>query len=286
MARFNSVSQARFYIEHLGADFSDYQAEHQEYQEAMKKVTATLSNEVRVQIIERPYLPNFIFGPDDIVMALGQDGMVANTLKYLDGQVLVGINPSPHRYDGILVPFDASEILGVLHRVLAHNQPQKKVTLGKVTLNDGQVLYAVNDFFIGQKTHVSARYQITLDKISERQSSSGIIVSTGLGATGWLKSILAMAKAVANTAIPEMPLAWDTSYLIFTVREPFPSNSTGASLVFGKIDSKNQLKVLSHMPENGVIFSDGIENDFLEFRSGVEARVGIAEKVGLLATKK
>jgi len=80
VARFNSVSQARFYIEHLGADFSDYQAEHQEYQEAMKKVTATLSKEMRVQIIERPYLPNFIFGFDDIVMALEQDGMVANTL--------------------------------------------------------------------------------------------------------------------------------------------------------------------------------------------------------------
>jgi hypothetical protein len=36
------------------------------------------------------------------------------------------------------------------------------------------------------------------------------------------------------------------------------------------------------MAENGVIFSDGIEKDFLEFNSGTKATIGVAEKHGAL----
>jgi hypothetical protein len=36
------------------------------------------------------------------------------------------------------------------------------------------------------------------------------------------------------------------------------------------------------MPENGVIFSDGIEADFLEFSSGMVASIGVADRCGRL----
>lgn len=42
------------------------------------------------------------------------------------------------------------------------------------------------------------------------------------------------------------------------------------------------LRIASYMPEDGVIFSDGIESDFLEFNAGMEARIEIAERRGLL----
>lgn len=70
--------------------------------------------------------------------------------------------------------------------------------------------------------------------------------------------------------------------LYFTVREPFPSKTSSASLVFGKVTEKNALKLISQMPEHGVIFSDGIEADFLEFNSGTEATISVAEKKGHL----
>jgi len=34
--------------------------------------------------------------------------------------------------------------------------------------------------------------------------------------------------------------------------------------------------------EHGVIFSDGIETDFLPFNAGTLARIGLAERQGLL----
>lgn len=161
--------------------------------------------------------------------------------------------------------------------------------MAKATLNDEQVLYGVNDLFVGQRTHVSSRYRIHHGAAEENQSSSGIIISTGLGATGWLRSVVAGARGVMSTIAGDydsppafQPPPWDADYLQFTVREPFPSRSSEASVVFGRISESEPLRVTSHMPENGVIFSDGIENDFLEFRSGVEAVIAVADKKGYL----
>ena len=63
----------------------------------------------------------------------------------------------------------------------------------QAVLNDGRSLFAVNDLFIGQKTHISARYILKQGDQQEAQSSSGIIISTGAGSSGWHRSILAGA---------------------------------------------------------------------------------------------
>lgn len=286
ITRYNTQEQAQFYVEHMGGDFSDYRAEHQTYQAAVASALETLESLGRVQVVDRDYVPNFIFGNDDIVVAIGQDGLIANTLKYLTAQPLIGINPDPERWDGILLPFRVTDLSRILPEVFAHKRPIKEVTLAKTQLNDGQVLYGVNDLFLGQKTHVSARYQLSLEGKSEQQSSSGIIISTGLGSTGWLKSILAGATAIAGNAsnadAGRKGFSWSADLLYYTVREPYPSRSTSASLVFGQIRKGIQMTVHSLMPENGVIFSDGVESDFLEFNSGMEATISIAEKKGQL----
>ena len=75
---------------------------------------------------------------------------------------------------------------------------------------------------------------------------------------------------------------WDANYLFFTVREPFPTRTTGSSLVFGRVTNEMPLLLQSQMAENGVIFSDGIEKDFLEFNSGTQAVIGLAERKGVL----
>jgi hypothetical protein len=156
-------------------------------------------------------------------------------------------------------------------------------------LSDGQTLLAVNDLFVGQRSHVSARYQISQGEASEAQSSSGVIISTGLGSTGWLKSILAGAAGVlraTNEGMSEVSirttLPWDADSLLFSVREPFPSKATKTNLVFGQVTPACPLRIVSHMPESGVSFSDGIENDFLEFNAGMEARIALADRKGLL----
>jgi len=288
VAKYNSLSQAKFYIEHLGADFGDYEREHIKYVEAREQVESTLKRFCRVHVLERSYLPSYLFAPDDIVVALGQDGVVANTLKYLGGQPLVGVNPDPLRFDGVLLPFEARDLGTVFGEILAGQRPQKEVTMAKVVLSDGQTLHAVNDLFVGPKSHTSARYELAVGGERETQSSSGIIVSTGLGSTAWFKSIVTGSCAVAQSFGAHVrddayhPLPWNAPFLQFAVREPFPTVVTGAKLVCGRVDAGACLTVRSLMPENGVIFSDGIESDFLGFNSGMLATISIAEKRGIL----
>jgi NAD kinase len=310
VVRFNTVSQARFYVEHQGADFQDYLREDEAYHHALVETQTVLAQLGRVQMIDRAFLPNFVFASEDTVVTLGQDGLVANTLKYVHGQPVVAVNPDPGRWDGKLLPFQVRDLVKIIPEVFARGRPTKSVTMAKASLNNGQVMYAVNDLFIGPKSHTSARYVIRSGEATETHSSSGVIVSTGLGSSGWLKSLLTGAAAITQSATtilaaqataelappsatkgrsaPRMrsnartEFAWDANYLFFTVREPFPTKITGSSLVFGPVTAETPLTLESRMAENGVIFSDGIEKDFLEFNSGAQAVIRPAERKGLL----
>jgi NAD kinase len=288
IAKFLTAAQARFYVEHLGADFTEYQREHDVYQTQRRRTVEMLEQWGRYQVIERSFLPNFIFGPSDIVIALGQDGLVANTMKYLDGHPLIGVNPDVARYDGVLLPFVPADLPAMLPDVGADKRPHKSVTMAKAALADGQILYAVNDLFVGARSHISAVYEIATGKKKETQSSSGLIVSTGLGSTAWFRSIvtgsLAIASAFGSKPGRERysPQPWDSAELRFAVREPFPSRTSQASLVYGRITKSDELRVRSLMSENGIIFSDGIDADRLDFNAGTEAHITVAERQGRL----
>jgi NAD kinase len=288
ISRFHTVDQARFYLEHLGADFGDYEREHGNYLAAKKAVAEALVAHGRWQAIERQYLPSFLFGPGDVVVALGQDGLVANTMKYLDGHPLVGINPDPARFDGVLLPFRPNDLALLLRDVLHDRRPDRRVTMAEAALPDGQRLLAVNDVFIGPRSHTSARYEIAWAGQQETQSSSGVIVSTGLGSTGWMTSVVvgslnigaAWAHRAAQAAYE--PLPWDSARLRFAVREPFPSRTTKTDLVFGEFGADAPLRLTSLMAEPGVIFSDGIEADFVPFGAGATVTIAPAQRVGRL----
>lgn len=285
--RFNTPEQARFYIEHMGGDFGEYKAAHDIYHSSLAYLKAGIPKGLRHQIIERGFLPNFLFGESDMVACLGRDGLVVNTAKYLNGQPLIGFNPDKSRIDGVLLPFVPWASQAILPLVAKGTFAAKAVTMAKASLNDGQTLYAVNDLFIGPKSHTSARYTLELDRTVETQSSSGIIVSTGAGSTGWFRSVLAGAVGVASAFVKDKKLRQaremyqfdsEEEMLYFSVREPFVSNTSMAEMVFGRIKGETKLVITSQMPRGGVIFSDGIESDFMEFNSGAVATIGVAER--------
>lgn len=282
--RFNTWSQAKFYLEHNNVEVKDYLNEHNLYQKQLTEAELILKSFGRFQLLERSLLPSYQFSSQDIVVVIGQDGLVANTLKYLNGQPIIAINPDPLRWDGKLLPFELKQLKDVVTKTINRKVTFKTVTFAQATTNDGQSLLAVNDLFIGPKSHTSARYILQWKGAQEAQSSSGIIVSTGLGSTGWFQSILAGAMAITGDASHPLlqGFSWNEQKLQFSVREPFPSRTTGVGLTFGTIEPDSPLQLESLMPENGVIFSDGIEDDYLQFNAGCIAHIGIADIQGQL----
>ena len=281
--RFNTKRQAQFIIENRGQSFEDYELEDSNYRRAHEVLVQSIPRDLNFQVIDRRFLPNYIFGPNDLVVTLGQDGLVVNTAKYLTGQHVLAINPDPERFDGVLLPFLPAQAAGAFRSLLDARFSSRQISMARVDLQDGQKLYAFNDFFIGAANQTSARYTISHGERQERHISSGIIVSTPAGATGWMSSLFNMTRGIQSfggldVQLDNPELNWEDRRLLFMVREPFRSKWSGADLVAGGLQENEQLVLESHMPDNGVIFSDGMLNDYMEFNSGATATIGLAEK--------
>lgn len=281
--RFNSKAQAKFYIERSNGDFEYYEVENARFYKSLNKIQEVISRRLKYKTIDRSFLPTYIFTEQDLIVVIGQDGLVANSAKYVNGLPILGVNPDSERYDGVLLKYLPFELDIILKNVLKGDFETKQITMAKAVLNDGQTLLAFNDFYIGADSHVSSRYDIEFKGKKERQSSSGIIVSTGAGSSGWLSSIFNMKNNLngyhtMSEIEHQAQIDWCDNKLVFVVREPFLSKVTQTDIGFGIITKGQTLKIKSEMPVKGIIFSDGIESDFLNFNSGSHAEIGIAEE--------
>ncbi|MFI2490163.1 hypothetical protein ACH47X_24850 [Promicromonospora kroppenstedtii] len=277
--------QAEFFLRTRGRTLADVEARHEAAASARRAVAASVPSDWALAEVERADLDRFLFAPEDVVLVVGQDGLVANVAKYLDRQLVVGVDPEPGANLGVLVRHgaeDVAEIIGDLadrqsdvaagqgDRVPAATPRCDELTMVHARLDDGQELHAVNELFLGHPSHQSARYTLRVDRGSERQSSSGLIVSTGTGATGWCASIAHDRGGRRLPAPTDPALAW-------FVREAWPSPVTGVTMTEGVLGDGAEL-VVAVQSDRLVVFGDGMEADRLEVSWGQEVRIGVAER--------
>jgi NAD kinase len=278
IATYGTREQARFFLSTRGRQIEPVEAADAIQRGALETASAAIPPEWRRVRIDRGDLDRFLFEPEDVLLVVGQDGLVANVAKYLVGQLVVGCNPDPGRYEGILVPHAPGELRRLIPAAAAGDVPVRERTMVEAVRDDGLRLLALNEIFVGHQSHQSARYVLVAPDGRERQSSSGIVVTTGTGATGWGRSI----GLERHTAVP-MP-APDERALAYFVREAWPSVATGASLTEGRLEAGMALGVESEMNEGGVVFGDGIEGDRLELEWGRRVEIRVApEQLRLVA---
>ena len=222
--------------------------------------------------MDRGDLDRFLFEPDDIVVAVGQDGLVANAAKYLGGQPVVGLNPEPGRNAGVLVPHPPDAAADLLADVAAERATFEERTMARARLDDGQTLVALNEVFVGHRSHQSARYSLRFGTARESHSSSGLIVATGTGATGWASSIHRERGSTLALPLPTEPR------LAFFVREAWPSRATDTGCTEGLLGAGRPLEIVSRMESGGIAFGDGIESDAVELPWGARVRIGVSDR--------
>ena len=228
--------------------------------------------------LDRSELNRFVFEEHDIVLAVGQDGLVANVAKYLNGQQVIGINPDPRLYEGVLTAHNPKDARELLHAAVAGTSRIVERTMVEATFDDGQRLLALNEVFIGHGSHQSARYRLQRGTVTERQSSSGVIVATGTGSTGWARSIARERRFAEELPEPT------SEALAFFVREAFPGSGYDVGLTDGLLANGSELVIASEMNDGGVVFGDGIEDDRIEFSYGMQVTLRRArERLRLVA---
>jgi NAD kinase len=274
LARHSTRAAAAYFLAERGRDLAEVAARHAALQGALTEVGGAIPTAWRRGRVDRDDLPRFLFGPEDIVVAVGQDGLVANVAKYLDGQTVIGVDPEPDRNPGVLVRHQPQAVGKLLPDVAAapDRADERRLTMVSAVLDDGQELIGLNEIYFGHPSHQSSRYIVsTSDGRRERHSSSGVVVSTGTGATGWCASI---ARQRADA--PALPTP-DEAALCWFVREAWPSPATGVALTSGRIGDEEHLELASE-GERTVVFADGVETDHLTLAWGQRVTVSVARR--------
>jgi hypothetical protein len=243
---------------------------HHTFESVLMHVSAAIPTRWRRAQVDRAQLDRFLFGPDDLIVAVGQDGLVANLAKYLRGQPVVGVDAHPGENAGVLARHRATDVAELLDAIVADVAQVEERTMVAAEVDGADRLLALTEVFVGHSSHQSARYLLRCDGREERQSSSGLIVTTGTGATGWARSV---TRDRAHTVPLPQP---DESRLAFFVREAWPSARTGTDIAEGVLGDAATLEIVSEMDDGGVVFGDGIEADRVEFSWGRRVRIGIA----------
>ncbi|GAB3819126.1 NAD(+)/NADH kinase [Tessaracoccus terricola] len=265
LAEHSTLGAVEFFLAARGERVQPLLVADEAQRRALELAAAAVPSDWRQAVVERGQLSRFLFEPDDLVVVVGQDGLVPNVSKYLDGQRVFGISPG---VPGLLCSHRAEDLAGVVSGAVGTRVSARAMAEARV--DDGQRLTALNELFLGDRGHQSARYALEVGQGREEQSSSGLVVGTGTGATGWLASLWRQARPGF-----ELPAA-DADGLAWFVREAWPSAATGASVVAGLLGPGEELRLRAR--GSLVVFGDGMERDHLRLGWGQEVTISRSER--------
>ncbi len=216
----------------LGTDGKRILESHTRQLESFQKIAELFNNPV---IMVGDDLDRELLRPASLVISIGGDNYFQNVAHFLEDQLIIGVNSDPVNSDGSLTSFTSDSLKDFLTRLKENQFNIEEWTTLKATLNGRRLKTpSVSEIYIGAyKSTDMSRYLLN----GEEQKSSGLIITTPAGRTGWYSAAYRYIYQYDRRGSHdfEEPVLWpmvpydktdNAGFLI--VREPFVADRTKA----------------------------------------------------------
>ena len=158
MDRYSTRGQVEFVLRSRGRTLESVERAHESHVAALARVRAGIPDGWASADVERDSLSRFLFAPEDVIVVVGPDGLVANVAKYAGEQAVVGVNSVPQSNAGVLVRCTPDQGVGALRRIDEGGDLHvDQLTMVRAAADDSRTLTALNEVFIGRSGGSGAR---------------------------------------------------------------------------------------------------------------------------------
>lgn len=231
-------------------DYNNILLSHERQVKSRKLVKHIFKN---AKIVNRENLTREEIKNVDITISLGGDNHFQYVSHFIDNEYIFGINSDPLVSEGVLLSCNTDTLNVIKKQCDKGNYEIEKWTRLDVYINNEFVSRATCDVFIGEKERrFTSRQILFFNNFEKQQKSSGILVSTGSGSTGWFSS--------ASRFITTNPVFGSTEpFAKFIVTEPYKGTLTDSSLIEGLIKENCSFKVCSLNNNEGIVVLDSLD---------------------------
>lgn len=156
-----------------------------ERQLAMRRRVLKLLPEARV--VSRQALDPAALEGASLVVALGGDNHFIFVSQLLDATPILGVNADRLRSYGGLLHIDETNLESALRRMRAGGQTCRRLARIQASVDGRPVGRATSEIFVGERGRKNmSRHALSMDGgAEEEQKSSGLLIATAAGSTGW-----------------------------------------------------------------------------------------------------
>lgn len=240
-----------------------------EEKSALRLVKDTLKrHKINYDISDREKLNKKLFKNKDLIIAVGGDGTFIRASHFIfDKTPLMGVNSDPRCKEGFFMTSEKKDFEKKFKKVLNNEHSIQKIHrleayIGKKKVSE----FALNEFYIAsKKPYHTTIYAVNINGKTERQKSSGVLVSTAAGSHAWIKS--------AGGKI--MPLG--SSKFEYLVREPYYGRTCAkCDLCKGILDKNEKIEIVFNAGK-GVLVVDSLSKEHM-FKAGQKVTVKMSQK--------
>lgn len=244
-------------------ELTDIRARHDAHYASLDKIRRVLTDRgIQFSRSYMPYSEYEDFRGKDLIISVGGDGTVLNSSQYIIDRTPMLAVRSDRRSLGVLCEIDAQDFEQALERIVRDDYEVQEWTRVEGRFGSRR-LFALNEVFVGARHNPSmARYEIVFGGKRETQMSSGIVITTGAGSTGWYANIPGSDGGFPRTS----------KELRFIVREH--NVACRYAMTKGTIRKGEVMTVRSKMNVDGCVSFDGdFGKRMFEFGRGDVLRV-------------